>query len=186
MLKTDFTTIEYLKFGNKRQQQAFWQLTELSVFEKLKAYQPILTGTIPIGIDLPDSDLDIICRCEDHADFAKVLKGQFADQQAFKLKTKVWQGLQSTIATFRGTDFEIEIFGQTRPSLEQNAYRHMVKEAEILMLKGEEFKAEIIKLKQQGIKTEPAFARLLGLTGDPYVELLKVKSSVLKQNTKLD
>jgi hypothetical protein len=38
---------------------------------------------------------------------------------------------------------------------------------------GERFKNEVIKLKKQGIKTEPAFASLLGLPGDPYGALLK-------------
>ena len=34
------------------------------------------------------------------------------------------------------------------------------------------FRRQIIDLKKQGLKTEPAFAKLLALTGDPYVELL--------------
>ena len=174
-LPIDFTNIEYLKTGNKRQQQAYLQLSELSIFEKLRAYQPILTGTIPIGIDIPQSDLDIICACSNHQEFTERLTSLYTDQNNFKIKSAIWNGLQSTIATFQAGVFEIEIFGQNCPTTDQNAYKHMIAEYQILKAKGEEFKAEIIRLKQLGLKTEPAFARLLGLAGDPYVELLKVE-----------
>ena len=60
----DFKDIGYLKNGNLRQQNAFDVLSELDIFEKLKEYNPILPGTIPIEIDLPKSDLDIICECK--------------------------------------------------------------------------------------------------------------------------
>ena len=51
----------------------------------------------------------------------------------------------------------------------------MIIEHEILQSKGGIFRLEIIKLKQNGYKTEPAFAFLLGLKGDPYIELLDYK-----------
>lgn len=51
----------------------------------------------------------------------------------------------------------------------------MVIEHEILKSRDEEFRLEIIKLKQNGYKTEPAFAHLLGLKGDPYIALLEYK-----------
>ena len=68
--------------------------------------------------------------------------------------------------------FVFEIFGQNLPTEEQNAYRHMIKEHSILLEKGEEFRKQIIALKLRGIKTEPAFADLLGLEGDPYKAIL--------------
>ncbi|WP_343330978.1 DUF4269 domain-containing protein [Polaribacter staleyi] len=57
----------------------------------------------------------------------------------------------------------------------QNAYRHMIVENKILKEKGFEFKQSIKKLKSNGTKTEPAFAKLLGLEGNPYTELLKLE-----------
>ncbi len=48
----------------------------------------------------------------------------------------------------------------------------MIKEYEILEKEGEEFRKQIINLKEKGWKTEPAFAKLLGLKEDPYLELL--------------
>jgi hypothetical protein len=44
---------------------------------------------------------------------------------------------------------------------------------------GETFRQEIIRLKQAGYKTEPAFALLLGLDDhDPYAALLALPLSV--------
>ena len=65
----NFKNIEYLKHGNERQKLAFYEIRHHGIFEILEKYNPILTGTIPIGIDLPESDLDIICECENHSEF---------------------------------------------------------------------------------------------------------------------
>lgn len=168
----NFKNPNYLKTGNKRQQKAFKELYDLNIFKILEPYHPILAGTIPIGIDIPESDLDIICQCENHPAFSKKIQDHFSNQVDFNISTKEWNGIESTVARFKATYFEIEIFGQDIPTTQQNAYRHMIKEYEILNQKGDDFKSKIIELKRQGIKTEPAFAMLLGLEGDPYQALL--------------
>ncbi len=80
------------------------------------------------------------------------------------------------VANFKVDSFEIEIFGQNIPSERQNAYRHMLIEHKLIIERGENFRQKIIELKQKGFKTEPAFAILLGLEGNPYIELLKYES----------
>lgn len=57
-----------------------------------------------------------------------------------------------------------------------NAYRHMLVEARVLRLLGGEFMRRVVELKEKGVKTEPAFARLLGLDGDPYVAVLGLEN----------
>ncbi len=172
---TNFKNIEYLKQGNPKQQKAYKALNELGVFEKLKNFNPLLTGTIPIEIDLPESDLDIICECSNHEKFSELLRSLFGENNGFNIKTHQRFGLKSTVCQFWFNDFEIEIFGQNRATEKQNAYRHMLIEHRILQEKGTEFKAEIIALKAKGLKTEPAFAKLLKLEGNPYEELLKME-----------
>lgn len=171
---TDFKNIEYLKYGNERQKLAYSEILNLNIFEKLKKFNPVLTGTIPIGIDLPESDLDIICECQNHSVFSELLIALFSNQKDFKIFSTKQDGIESTITTFKTEHFLFEIFGQNIKTEKQNAYRHMLVENRILIEKGDEFKQEIIKLKSSGLKTEPAFARLLGLNGNPYVELLKL------------
>lgn len=171
----DFSSIEYLKKGTKRQKLAYQELMDLNVMVNLKDYQPILAGTIPIQIDLPTSDLDIICTCVNPLTFSEKIKESYQVQQAFKIETKLVNGTISTIANFRGTYFEIEIFGQDKPTKEQSAYRHLIIEQHILNLYGDDFRQEILRLKTNGMKTEPAFAQLLKLSGDPYQALLELK-----------
>lgn len=42
---------------------------------------------------------------------------------------------------------------------------------------GKKFRQQIIELKRQGHKTEPAFGLALNLTGDPYMELLRFETN---------
>jgi len=171
---TDFKNIEYLKSGNPRQIKTYDTLTKLNIFKKLKAFNPILVGTIPIEIDIEESDLDIICHCNNHSKFLDLLTKTYGNEENFTTKIKSIGGIKSVICRFESNGFEIEIFAQNIPTEEQNAYKHMIIEHKILKEKGDEFKEKIIKLKKAGLKTEPAFAKLLGIVGDPYMQLLKI------------
>ena len=173
MPPTNFETIAYLKTGNPRQQKAYKVLEELGIMEKLQEFTPVLTGTIPIGIDIETSDLDIIGCYKTAPDFATVLQLHFGHQTGFRIAVKTKRGTETVVAVFVSGGFVIEIFGQPVPVGQQNAWRHMLIEHAILQEQGEEFRQQIIGLKKQGIKTEPAFAQLLGLSGDPYLALLQ-------------
>ncbi|MDH6353968.1 hypothetical protein M2132_000288 [Dysgonomonas sp. PH5-45] len=166
-----FNNIEYLKRGSIRQQRAYSVLKQLGIMDKLQAYDPILVGTIPIGIDIEDSDLDVICYYIDKQDFANKITTCFKNEKDFKIRFQETDDI-SVVANFFTEGFEIEIFGQNIPTKQQYAYRHMIIEYRILSERGEMFRKQIIELKQQGLKTEPAFGRLLGLKGNPYEELL--------------
>lgn len=172
----DFTNLEYLKSENERQKRAYDVLKKYKVFEKLKSYSPVLAGTIPIEIDIESSDLDIIC--EVNLDFEEDFLDDIAVSRLIpedvdvKIENVMVRGEKSIVLNFMLEEFPIEIFGQNKPSFEQNAYRHMIAEYRILEEKGEEFKHTIIELKKQGIKTEPAFGLLMKLE-NPYEDLLK-------------
>ncbi|MEA5405931.1 hypothetical protein VB776_23535 [Arcicella sp. DC2W] len=47
-----FDKIDYLKYGNEKQQKAFQILSNYAIFEILVTFNPILVGTIPIEIDI--------------------------------------------------------------------------------------------------------------------------------------
>jgi hypothetical protein len=171
----DFTNIEYLKTGNPKQVKAYETLKQNKVMEVLSEFDPILAGTIPINIDIENSDLDIICYWKNKTEFIAAISSSFRNKTEFKIWETIIDERESVVANFKIDDFEIEIFGQNIPTKNQNAYKHMIIEHEILESKGENFRLEIIKLKQNGYKTEPAFGELLGLKNNPYLELLEYK-----------
>lgn len=172
----NFDNIDYLKAGNSRQQRAYQVLMRNHILQKLQHFDPILVGTIPINIDIESSDLDIICHLTDKQYFQKSIMDNFHNERGFTIREQPGLGSATIVANFCIDDFEIEIFGQNISTKQQFAYRHLVVEHRLLIKYGINFRRQIIELKQQGYKTEPAFALALGLTGDPYAELLKLET----------
>jgi len=172
----NFDTIEYLQHGNDRQRQAYAILTKNQILSKLKQFDPILVGTIPINIDIENSDLDVICYFVDKQEFRKSITYNFSNEGSFTIREQPNLDTFAIVANFFLDGFEIEIFGQTIPTKQQFAYRHMMVEHNLLNKYGEAFRQQIIELKRQGHKTEPAFAIALDLTGDPYMEILKFET----------
>lgn len=175
MMDSRWKEIEYLLEGNIKQRKAYSVLKTIDIFDILKKYQPLLVGTIPIDIDLPNSDLDIICEVNEFSEFKNIVTRSFSEYDNFEIDIEKSNKKQYILSKFRVMDFEIEIYGEPLPVYKQNAYRHMIVEEKILKLGGEKVRKEIIDLKRQGLKTEPAFFKYLNLKGDPYDELLKLE-----------
>lgn len=173
-MEKDWVNIGYLLNGNVKQQQSYNILMNANIFRILKEYSPILVGTIPLEIDIEKSDLDIICEVHSFYEFEKLIKNSFQKYGNFNIN-KINEN-QAIIANFFIKEFEIEIYGQPLPTKEQYGYRHMIIEDKILKLGGNKLKKEIINLKRNGMKTEPAFAKYLNLNGNPYEELLKLEN----------
>lgn len=169
-----FDTITHLATGTPRQKQTYNVLAEHRIMELLMPYSPILVGTIPINIDIEGSDLDVLCEYQNKETFVNHIHQHFSSFPQFKLTETTINEQETVLANFMADAFEIEIFGQKTPVKQQYGYRHMVIEHELLQRKSETFRQEIINLKKQGLKTEPAFAKALGLTGNPYEALLQV------------
>ncbi|MEI9918610.1 MAG: DUF4269 domain-containing protein [Bacteroidota bacterium] len=160
----DFFDLSYLSKGSAIQQAGFRAITDSDILNSLKEFSPVVVGTLPLDLFISTSDIDIICYFSDLERFESQLKHS---------TRKDLNGITSVISNFDFDGFEFEIVGQPIPVREQFAYRHMVIEWDILEEKGEVFRREIISLKERGIKTEPAFAQLLNLPGDPYLALLE-------------
>jgi|1_EtaG_2_1085319.scaffolds.fasta_scaffold26957_2 hypothetical protein len=171
--KMIFKSIDYLNLGSQLQKEAHKVLTENEVMDKLANFQPILVGTIPIDITIKDSDLDIVCFFEEKQLFKEEVQEHFSIWPQFSIVEKIFQDEPTVIVRFIMDNFPVEIFAQNKPSIQQMALQHMLIEYEILIKRSEEFRKEIIRLKKSGMKTEPAFAQLLNLKGNPYQTLLE-------------
>ena len=169
-----FRTLGYLKAGTPRQRAVYQAIATLDVMNRWSAYSPTLCGTIPIGIDVDTSDIDIVMHIN-RSNFTEVeaemtrLYGHYDD---FRVKRFEVRGEPTIKANFIYKGYEFELFGQPKCVTKQNAYLHMLIEATLLKQKPL-LRRQIIRLKNLGLKTEPAFCMMLGLEGDAYEQLLK-------------
>ncbi|MEL3971428.1 DUF4269 domain-containing protein [Rossellomorea oryzaecorticis] len=173
---------EQMKAGSPRQQAAYEAVQSLNVMNDLNHYQPLVCGTIPIGIDIETSDLDIIMEVEDLQLFEKEVHRLYSANEQFRLKWKVIRGIPVVKANFTYGNFEFELFGQPQSVFNQNAYLHVVIEYSILKSRPE-MKQQVIRLKMDGLKTEEAFCELLGISGDPYMGLIRygIEKEIINQ-----
>jgi hypothetical protein len=169
--------LSYLLHGTARQRHTHAVLQRLALWPTLHAFGPVLTGTIPLDIDLPGSDADVVCGVLPAARpaFVALVRKHYGHLPGFQLTERRIGALDSVVASFTVDNLVIEVFGQALPATQQQAYRHMVVEHAVLEIGGEPWRRAVRALKQQGLKTEPAFAALLGLPGDPYAALLTLE-----------
>ena len=164
-----------MAYGESTLQRAHRILEELELVAILHDYNPTFVGTLPLGIDVPGSDIDIICQVHEIAEFEKLVLKEFGHLMNFRIKKLRFTRLPSVVCQFEYKSFPIEIFGQPCPVERQHAFRHMQIEARLLAIGGEKARLAIRELKRSGLKTEPAFARYFGLAGDPYRRLLEIE-----------
>ena len=141
----------------------------LNKYQFLKLFQdfsPFFTGTIPISIDLPNSDLDILFKSDNFTELRKRLERHFVD-------LNMEETLDYHLARTHYDDLPIEIYSTHTHPLYQNAHRHMRIEARLLKILGSNFRQRIMNERKSGVKTEPAFGKVLELSR-PYEDLLEL------------
>lgn len=168
--------IAYLCGGNESQKATFQILQKLQIFEHLKAFSPVLVGSIPLGINIQDSDIDIICEVYDFSSFLR--RVQCIDKlqpHTPSINQYLINDIESIIINYHTTNFSLEFFGQPQPVFQQHAYRHLLVEHRLLKIGDSATFQAIRNLKQAGFKTEPAFAKYFNLAGNPYNALLDLE-----------
>ena len=171
-MEINFKSIAYLQKGTPIQRQLYEVLLTHGIMTRLQEFTPVLVGTFPLDISIENSDVDIACFCETIEGIQAVVQRNFSRWTSFSDAVFDLRGQLSYVANFQVDGWEIELFAQTIPVDQQYGYRHLLIEHALLVKNGQMFKEKVVELKRQGLKTEPAFAQLLGLTGDPYEELL--------------
>lgn len=171
----------YLQAGTSRQRQAYQAWKALALGAVLRAFGPVITGTIPLAIDVAASDLDVCCKVAPAAQgaFEALVRQHYGHLPGFRVSRFSSRGHASLVCGFSYEGLPVELFGQGLPTAQQYAFRHLVLEAALLEAGGEAWRTAVRRLKQQGVKTEPAFAQLLGLPGDPYEALLGLEGQSL-------
>lgn len=172
----DLYDISYLAEGSPRQRRAFQALQEAAVFARLAANDGsvALVGSLPIDLALDDSDIDLVTSVEDLRLAAARDRELFGAYEGFQSSRCVGLGGQFQLTRFRESGEWFEIFTQATPIPRQNAVVHLLVEARLLGLAGSAFRERVMRAREAGLKTEPAFGACLGLE-DPLRELLELE-----------
>lgn len=154
-----------------------------------------MVGTFPLGLLVAGSDLDIACSSPDLDHFEAILHaalrslGVTASSRRITLSDGLphqqpdlppasLPGSQlASVTSFALAGTPAEVFCQRAPVTEQHGFRHMIVEGRLLALGGPALRDLVLTRKRAGQKTEPAFAELLGLPGDPYQALLTLETA---------
>ncbi|KMS51544.1 phage capsid protein [Sphingobium cupriresistens LL01] len=147
----------------------------MNILTTLSRYDPHVAGTPPLGLDVPTSDIDILCHALDLDRFTTHVWNAFNSSADFR----IWQwsgGDKPVIAAFKAEGWQFEIFGQARPVEQQRGWRHFLVEQRLIRLGGKDFVEAVMAFRRSGMKTEPAFAAALDMEGDPYELLFDIAS----------
>ncbi|MGD1951490.1 MAG: DUF4269 domain-containing protein [Leptolyngbyaceae cyanobacterium] len=147
----------------------------LSLLTILREFDPVIIGTPPLGIELETSDIDIACSANNLARFRTIMLTKFSKFDCFQCYDSIWQNQNSVIVQFHAYNWDIELFCQTIPTNQQWGVRHFNIEQRLLNIEPR-LRSVVLRLKQHGLKTEPAFAQALGLSGDPYLSILDLET----------
>jgi hypothetical protein len=167
----DWRDPAYLAAGSPPQRAAARALAACGVLERLAAFDPVLAGTYPLDLAVDGSDLDVLCHAPDLALFERAVREALGDRPGFRCERQPVGTTLAVIARFRSQRLPVEVFGQPLPIDRQRGYRHLLVEARLLARGGAPLRRAVATLRRSGLKTEPAFARALGLDGDPHQRL---------------
>ncbi len=154
----------------EKNSQLFKALTGLGILNEFKEFNPLVSGTFPLDISTPSSDVDVLMSSSDLNTLEAKIKTKYQNFESFKCVRNGW-----ITAEFKFEGFVFEIYAEEKLTALQNSNLHFLLQERLLKLGSSDFKNLIIQLKQSGLKTEPAFAKALNLSGDPYQALIDIR-----------
>lgn len=150
-------------------------LQDLDLLNRLKEFEPVLVGSPALEVDTESSDIDVACYAENLRDFAEAANRDFGQLPQYSLQEITRLMEPALVVSFSHMDWEIELFCQSIKTEKQWGVRQFRVEERLLAL-APALREQIVRLKQAGYKTEPAFAQILQLEGDPYEEMMMLES----------
>ena len=148
-------------------------LLQTSILSKLAPWQPMISGSIPIGVHLEKSDLDILLFSESPG-LAKIVITDVLKE----IGSISWIESEGSAGEFWGRLTTgpriVELFISDQPVLDQRSHRHLLTEYLYLVKHGQALRDQVKAMKMSGASTEEAFARALGVSGDPYQKLIYI------------
>ncbi|MGI9450697.1 MAG: DUF4269 domain-containing protein [Geminicoccaceae bacterium] len=142
----------------------------------LAEFSPVVIGTPPLGLAIEESDIDIACSALDLEKFGDTARKHFGQFKTFSLRRFIESDEPAIVATFLNSGWKIELFCQALDVEKQAGVRNFFCIEQRLLRLEPGLRPEILRLKRGGLKTEPAFAKLLMLQGAPYEPMLALEA----------
>jgi uncharacterized protein len=156
-------------------------VSELKLLEIFKNNQPFIAGTIPLAIDGPGADVDFLVTFADPKEFIEICKHDFSSLPEFEVYSKEINDLQYSLCRFDYRGVPVELFCSSLSTFKQNAFLHFQVEEKLLKYGPANWTEEVLNLKSLGVKTEPAFAKLLKSDTDGYKLLLDLQKKPISE-----
>jgi hypothetical protein len=158
--------------SDEKKRRARTAVNESGALRILSKYSPVVVSTIFIDLDTPDSDIDVVCSYDCKNEFVAVFEQVFSTKAEFELNVLG----NHVLGRFVQNGFLFEVYASATAVTEQPAYRHFMIMERLSNIGGVKLQEKIKVLKNAGIKTEPAIASLLNLSGDPYMAVLDLEN----------
>lgn len=158
----------------EKNQAVLAAVESLGVFKEFACFNPQISGSVPLGISGEGGDVDILFDVKDFNQFKDSVLDLRSRVKNFEIKTIPLQSEPCVFLSFNFNGNDFEWVGQNKCSLKQRAHQHLLIEARLLNIAGPQSIKDIAQIKQEGLKTEPAFAKYFGIEGDPYLRLLEI------------
>jgi uncharacterized protein len=155
----------------EKKSKIFSAIIDSQILLDLSRFHPLIVGTYPLDIQLEASDVDVVLSHTNLQEVEECFLKFYSYLPDFKIQSSCILERDTLIAQFTFNSVPFELFAQKLLSFEQNGYRHFHIEERLLKVGGTRFKQNIVNLRKAGLKTEPAFAKALALSGDPYSAL---------------
>lgn len=160
----------------ERNYKVFSALKKLTILRSLNQFNPLVVGTFPLDLHTQESDVDIILSHHDLSELKTKIQNHFSNLDHFSIQEYLQNNEQIVVSNFTFENIQFELFAQKIQSVRQAANLHFLIEERLLKLGGKALKEKVLRARNSGDKTEPAFAKILQLNGDPYESLLKLQN----------
>lgn len=154
----------------------FNALEESGILKTFKKFTPFVAGTFPLGVYTAKSDLDVLMYAEDLNELEHDLHSAYGKLANYTSRRSQVDGPETLIVNFMVNEVPFEVFAQNRAVTKQKAYLHFQIEERLLKNGGKNFSKKVLENRLRGLKTEPAFAHVLGIEGDAYAEMLQLQT----------
>lgn len=148
-------------------------LEELGLPHTLADFDARVVGTPPLGLDVAESDIDLICHAGDPDAFVRVVQSLFGSETGFTISRRGGP-LHPIVVNFWRSGWPVELYAIDQPTCLQPGWLHFDVERRLLRLGDAAFERRVRERRASGEKTEPAFAHVLRLEGDPYLALIEL------------